>query len=265
MWTLIGVLTIISLALIAYKQSTLPGADALAIRLSFDGLPQHMRSRAVHLMVAPLGAMMVVFARLTLGLRVLGPFRSVLLAVAFEVTGILAGLGFFALVIGVIVVLRPFYRRMRIAYFGKATAMLVSVAGCIVLATMIGLALGIHSMEQVAYFPVVVLTLTGEEFASVYRREGPRSAFWRGGLTALLGVVIALVASLHAVRTVLLQYPEVMLLCLGGVFAVGTSLKFRLLQHLNPPLKKKKKKLPAVAVSDGASGSGNAPLVNVPG
>ena len=246
MWTLIGVLTLLALGLIAYKLSTLPGADALAFRLSFNALPEHMRSRAVHLMVAPLGALLVVFARLTLGLRVLGPFRAVLLAVAFEVTGVLTGLAFFALVIGVIVVLRPIYRRMRIAYFGKASAMLVSVAGCIVLATMLGLALGIHSMEQVAYFPVVVLTLTGEEFASVYRREGPRSALWRGGMTALLGVVIALIASLHAVREALLQYPEIMLLCLAGVFAVGTSFKLRLFQHLNPPVKRKKAKKTAI-------------------
>ena len=42
----------------------------------------------------PIGALAAVATRLTLGIRILGPFRSILLGIAFYQTGIIFGAGF---------------------------------------------------------------------------------------------------------------------------------------------------------------------------
>lgn len=244
-WCLIAALVLVSTISIVYKMSALPGADVFAYTLSFDALPHEMRHRAVHLLVAPIGALVVVFTRLTLGIRVLGPFRSVLLAVAFEMTGILVGLLAFAIVVSAIVALRPIYKRLRLAYFGRSAAMLASVAGILILCMLGGLALGMSAIEHLAFFPVVVMTLTGEAFANTYRKEGTRSALWRTGMTAVVGVLIALLTAPAAVRGVLLHFPEVTLLCLAGTLIIGTSCKFRVLQSLNPPRKKPRRLSPS--------------------
>lgn len=236
-------LILVPLLLMLWKGSTLPGAQSLVQYLSFAQLPPELRARTHHLLFAPVGALVVVFVRLTLGIRVLGPFRSVLLAIAFQVTGAAIGVAFFALVIGVVVVLRPRLKSMRLAYFGRSAATLVSVAVMIVIAMLIGLAIGVPQIERVAFFPVVVLTLTGDAFASTLRREGPRSAIWRASATVCVALLITAMASVQAIQDLLVRYPELVLTILAGVIGVCKFANLRLFQHLNPaPVKKKKAK-----------------------
>lgn len=234
-------LILVPLLLMLWKVSTLPGAQSLVHYLSFEQLPPELRARTHHLLFAPVGALVVVFVRLTLGIRVLGPFRSVLLAIAFQVTGAAIGVAFFALVIGVVVLIRPRLKSMRLAYFGRSAATLVCVAVMIVIAMLVGLAIGVPQIERVAFFPVVVLTLAGDAFASTLRREGPRSAFWRAWATVCVALLITAMASVRAIQDLLVRYPELVLTILAGVIGVCKFANLRLFQHLNPaPVKKKK-------------------------
>lgn len=257
-----GVLILVPLVLIAFKVSGLPGAAGLADWLSFEGLSHEMRARTCHLLFVPLGALVVVFFRLTLGIRVLGPFRSVLLAIAFQVTGAVVGVSFFALVIAVVVFLRPVLKKMKLAYFGRSAAMLVAVAATIVLAMLVGLSLGLPHVQRVAYFPVVVLTLAGEAFSTTLRKEGPRSAVWRASATAAVALLITAISSVRALQDGLVRFPETVLIALAGVILVSQFLKFRFFQHLNPaPVRKKRRPAPA-AVEAGPDRLGAAPAVS---
>jgi hypothetical protein len=241
-WAIVGVLLVIPLAMMAWRAAALPGATALEQWISFSSLPAEMRERTLHLLFAPLGALLVVFVRLTLGIRILGPFRSVLLALAFQVTGVVVGLGFFAMVLCAVVVLRPHIKRLRMPYFGKSTALLATVAVLIVATVLVGLALGITSMERVVYFPVVVLTLTGEAFATTLRREGTRSALWRAAATALTALVITAMSTWVLLQQLLITRPESLLIVLAAIILVCETLKLKLFERFNPrPLRKKRR------------------------
>ena len=241
-WAIVGVLLVIPLAMMAWRAAALPGATALEQWISFSSLPAEMRERTLHLLFAPLGALLVVFVRLTLGIRILGPFRSVLLALAFQVTGVVVGLGFFAMVLCAVVMLRPHIKRLRMPYFGKSTALLATVAVLIVATVLVGLALGITSMERVVYFPVVVLTLTGEAFATTLRREGTRSALWRAAATALTALVITAMSTWGLLQQLLITRPESLLIVLAAIILVCETLKLKLFERFNPrPLRKKRR------------------------
>jgi len=95
------------LAIIIGKAPALPTSACLTHWCSLEFLPKEAHAGAGHILFVPLGAVLVVLARLTFGIRVLGPFRAVLLAVAFQVTGLLWGLVFLAVIIGIILLLRP--------------------------------------------------------------------------------------------------------------------------------------------------------------
>jgi hypothetical protein len=246
----VAILVSVPALLVAFKLSGLPGSAELADSLSFVSLPTAMQHRTEHLLFTPLGALVVVFVRLTLGIRVLGPFRSVLLAIAFLVTGVAIGVVFFALVMAAVIVLRPVIKSMRMPYFGRSTALLASVASIIILAMLVGQALGFTDVERVAYFPVVVLTLAGDAFAATQRKEGMRSALWRAGATAMVAVLITEIASVRPLASALLRFPELVILCLVGVIFVCEFMSFRLFAHLNPPPKKRKRpRKSAVAAS----------------
>lgn len=252
-WAVLALL-VVPILLVAFKASGLPGSSWLAGVLSFEGLPHDMRARTHHLLFTPVGALVVVFVRLTLGIRVLGPFRSVLLAIAFQVTGAVVGLAFFTLVMAAVVVLRPWFKSMRLPYFGRSAVMLTAVATLIMLAMLVGMAMGVREVERVAYFPVVVLTLSGDAFATTLRREGAGSAVWRAGTTAMVGLAITGLAAVRWYQDQLARYPELMLVVLGVTIITADLLAWRLLQRWNPPVKKKRKaKRPAAPVSAGAA------------
>ncbi len=228
-------------AIATVKLSGSAAGDWLATWVSFEQLPQALRGRSHALMLAPLGALLVVFTRLTLGIRVLGPFRSVLLAIAFMTTGMLLGFGFFALVILVVIAVRPLLKKMKLPYFGRKGAMLAAVACMIVAATLIGLALGLKDIERVVYFPIVVLTLTGDAFAYSLRREGLKVAVWRTGATAALAMIIAACGKIAPLQQALMQFPELILVMCGLILLISKFFKLRLFEALNPAPKKKKK------------------------
>lgn len=240
-WTL--VLTIgIPLLIIALKHSPWAIATPLRELLSLAGTGDEIRGRVGNVLLVPLGAAIVVFFRIALGIRVLGPFRSVLLAMAFQVTGIPLGIFFLGLVIAVIVIARPIIRKLRLPYFSRLSVTLSTVAAIIMMTLVFARALGLESLGRAAYFPIVVLALTADGFARTLRREGKRSALWRGGMTALVAVLITGLARVPAVLSLVVHYPELLLAEIGGMILISYFLGFRALAFLNPPLPKKRKK-----------------------
>ena len=88
----------IPLSLILLKIPFHPFSEFLSQTLSLSHVDPSMQWRIQYVLFVPFGALLVVLTRLTLGIRVLGPFRSILLAIAFQVTGVLYGLVFLTIV-----------------------------------------------------------------------------------------------------------------------------------------------------------------------
>ncbi|MBN2021273.1 MAG: hypothetical protein JW809_00625 [Pirellulales bacterium] len=231
---LVALLVGLPLALILWKYGPLPGGGFLREHLSLSDVPERLHRRLIYVSFVPLGALLVVFCRLTLGIRVLGPFRSILLAVAFQFTGIVMGLVFLAVAIGAIVGIRPLLKAMKLPYFGRVSVLL-SLMSVIIIATLL-LAEWCDSamLLQVSHFPIIVLCLMGDGFARTLLKEGPRSALWRGATTAVIGIVLTLISQTPWVRQLLLMNPELLLLQIGGIVVISEFLDLRLLAWMNP-------------------------------
>lgn len=229
-------------AVLALKLVPSPAAETVrhfvALRQANGPLSSHLS----HVLLVPLGALFAVFFRLTLGVRVLGPFRSVLLAIAFRMTGLVVGLTFVIVVLATIVAVRPLLARMRLPQYSRLSATLSTVALVIVLTVLVGRAFGWQALTLAGYFPIVVLSLTAEGFASALRREGPRSALWRGFATVALGVFIAQLSAMPGFEALLFDHPELLLVEVALMLATAEFLGFRLFAALNPPVKKRRRK-----------------------
>lgn len=243
-------LFLLPLMLIAFKYSDLPNADYLREVISLLGMPAEMQDRVGYVLFVPLAAVIVVFFRVTLGVRLLGPFRSILLALAFHISGIGLGL-LFLVVVGLIVCLRPVLKAIRLPYFGRVSVVLSAVAVLIMLALVASQWFKLGNLHQVAYFPIVVLCLTGDGFARTLSKERLRSALWRGAMTALVAVFITALWVIPGFVAVLIRFPELLVLEVGLIITISEFLGYRLFQNINPvPLKqqnktKKNKKKPA--------------------
>lgn len=220
--------------LIAVKASGTPLGAFLRHHDTLTNLPSGLRHTVADILLVPLGALIVVVFRLTLGLRLLGPFRSILLAFAFLVTGVWIGLAFFAATIAVLVAARPLVRSLRLPYFGRVSVMLSLVAMLLVAVTLSGTWFSSPSLRGVAHFPIVVLCLVGEAVARAIKKEGVTTGVWRAAMTALAAVAVTGVASIGALRELLLLDPELMLAEVAAIIAVSTFCAWRVLERLNP-------------------------------
>jgi len=237
---LAAVLFIVPLAIMLGKWSAMPTSEFLTQWCSLATLPENVQQGARHILFVPLGAVLIVLCRLTLGIRVLGPFRSILLAVAFQVTGVVWGLVFLTAIMAIVVAARPLLRFFRMPYFGRVSSILSVVAAVMVLGLLAGAWVGMAPLHLVASLPIVVLCLMGEGLAKTLAREGPRSALWRGAMTAIVAVAIALLSEIPGFRELLLRYPELLILQIGCVVVIAKLLNLRLLEWVNPKVKKRR-------------------------
>ena len=223
------------------KWPGLPTSEFLLRYLSLANVSKSMEDHVGYILFMPFGATVAVFFRHVLGIRVLGPFRAVLLAVAFQITGILLGLAFVAVVVAVVVAVRPSLKAIRLPYFARVSVILSVVAMTMLVALLSSTWLGAKSLGQVAYLPVIVLCLISEGFARTLNREGQRSALWRGAMTALVAVLITLLYQVQGFRRLFLCFPELLIFEIGCIIVMAGYFDLRLLGRWNPPVVRKRR------------------------
>lgn len=184
----------------------------------------------------PLGTIIVVFVRLTLGIRLLGAFRPILIAIAFQITGIFYGMAFLFFVIGIISLIWPIVKEARLPYFARVSVILSSIVFLVFSALLASKWLQLDSLSLLAYFPMIVLCYLAEGFARTIYNEGLPSAIWRGVMTVAVAILILSVFEAHDWKNLLLQFPEVLLAQIGLIFFITENLDLRLLQRINPPI-----------------------------
>jgi hypothetical protein len=232
----------VPVALVLAKWLPTPASEFLMRYGSLVELPRDMHGQAQYVLLVPFGAVLVVFTRLTLGIRVLGPFRSILIAIAFNITGVRLGLAFLCVVLLVVIVVRPLLKSIRLPYFGRVSVILATVASVMICALLCSRWLDVAALQGVAYFPIVVLCLMGEGVARTLTKEGPRSALWRLGATLVLAIIIAQVSSTALFTEFMLRFPELLIMQIGCIVFISEYINWRLLQGLNPkPVVKKAK------------------------
>ena len=248
----LGLFFALPLLVVIGKWSVLPTCSLFERVFSLTDIPEKMNSRVAYILFVPFGATLVVFFRLVLGIRLLGPFRSILIAIAFQITGILPGLVFLALVVGVVVFIRPQIKAIRLPYFARVSVILSAVASIMILVLLSGAWLDIESLCRLAYFPIIALCLTGEGFARTLSKEGLKSAVWRGVATVLVAVIITFFSQIDGLRSMFLYYPELLICQIGCIVVIAEFFDLRLLSFLNPPKSK-------VRSNRGTQGIGLAP------
>jgi hypothetical protein len=214
------------------KLPMLPTSALCTNLFSLVDLPAHFDNAVESVLFVPLGALVVVIFRLTLGIRMLGLFRPILLAIAFSVVGIPLSLAFLLFVLVVVVLLRPL---LKTGHSYARVAVLLSLAAALLLLPLIvGKWWDIARLRDIAFFPVIALCLTCESFAKTADRQGIREAVWRTITTVLAAVIITAVTTLSGILELFLRFPELLLLQAGCILLVNRHLAFRRFEGANP-------------------------------
>jgi hypothetical protein len=230
-WLLVALLGL-PLGVTLAKLPVLPTSAVAGRFFSLADLPMDFHSMAENVLMVPLGALVVVIFRLTFGLRVLGLFRPILIAMAFQVIGIPIATAFLLLALVVVVVLRPL---LKTDHNYARLAVLLSLASALLFVPLLaGQWWDLAWLREISFFPVIALCLTCESFAKVLDRDGVREASWRTVTTLAAAVIIVALTSLPGVLPFFLRFPEMLLVQAGGILLINKHLNLRLLEGENP-------------------------------
>jgi len=231
------VLLAVPLAVMLGKLPAFPTSRWFTTWFSLADIPKHMRAHVEYLIFVPLSAVVVSFFRLTLGLPVLSLFRPILVAIAFRMIGIPLGLAFLALVVGVVLVMRPLLKGAH--YYSRVPIQLSLVAMFLVVPLVAAKLWPEEWLQHLAYFPIISLCLICEAFTKTLDEKGLAEAAWPTTNTILIGMLIGLVARIPGALHVLLRFPELLVAQTGFVLLIGEYLHFELLKGKNPFVRKK--------------------------
>lgn len=219
------------------------GASTMADMFSLTRLPAVILRHVQRLMLMSLGAVIVVIFRLSLGIRVLGPVRPILIALAYQLTGFVVGTVFLVAVMIIIALIRPLLRSAGMPYFARIATVLSLVSLMVLVTLEIGMVIGTEEFLMVGLLPVVVLTFAAEGFAKTLYKEGIKSASWRTLMTILVAALINLLTDFPGMHHFVLRFPELLLIDIGLIYLVSRYCKFRAFEFLNPsPISVKKRK-----------------------
>ena len=157
--------------------------------ITLEWVPISQRHLVIYLVLLPTAALLITLARLTFGLRVLG-FRSVLIAVGFQEDGVIPSLLLIAVVLGVIVILRPWMRRVRLPLYARISLILALTACIQIFFLLLGSWQRSPTMFNLAFFPVIILALMAEGIAGTLDQKRPATAAWRLAWTLALALLL---------------------------------------------------------------------------
>lgn len=221
-------------ALVALRETDTTIGDWLERFATLRHADERIKTHAMHALSIPVGAVAVVFIRLTLGLRMLGPFRPILIALAFQYTGIVPGMIVLAGVWAIVSLIRPRLRGSLLPYYSRLGVLLTLVVLLMTVILLIGEASESSLLRLSAFFPVVVLCLSADGLARSVADDGIGVAVYRGATTVLIAVGIYYAVSPLSVQEFLLGHPELALGQIGVILLISKYLDFKLFEGPEP-------------------------------
>lgn len=196
-------------------------------RISLLFLPVQQQHALRILLLVPLGALAMCVLRNIAGLRTFGMFMPVLIALAFTGTGLLWGTVFLLLIIGFALLSRLWIQRLYLLLAARIAFILTLVILLMVALFLLGARLDMPT-GGVGAFPFVIMTMIVERISVGLEEEGLANTLRRLGAT--LASIYLTYGVIHAqgLQTLFLIYPELLLVILGVLVAVGRYTGYRL-------------------------------------
>ncbi len=227
-----GTRSSVSFSMISHSRSMLSLAETNTPDMGFSlySLPIAEQGMFKLIMLLPVGALVVVFMRLVVGVRTAGTFMPVLIALAFLQTQLLPGLASFILVITIGLLIRSYLSALNLLLVARIAILIILVIGIISVFSVISYRMGLLGGLTITFFPMIILAWTIERMSIIWEEEGPREVLIQGGGSLLVAIFAFLLMDEDIVRHLAFNFPELHLSVLALVMLLGRYTGYRLLE-----------------------------------
>lgn len=202
--------------------------DSFLGRISLLGLPIQTQSVYEVLLLVPFGILAIVLLRNFVGLSSFGTFAPVLIALAFRETELVKGIILFMLIVSLGLFFRFYLERLRLLLIPRLAAVVTIVVLLMTVISLLSQQFGMETGLSVSLFPMVIISMVIERMSIVWEERGAATSI-REGLGSLLMASIAyMVISVDILGYWVTVFPELNLVILGIIVALGRYTGFRL-------------------------------------
>lgn len=214
---------------VSAKQATTSkvSADNL-LNLSIHSLPLEEQAMFKTIMLIPIGALIVVFLRVIIGLKTSGTFMPVLIAVAFVQTQLLPGIIGFLLIVGTGLIIRSYLSRLNLLLVARISAVIIVVILIIAMFTVLSFKLGITQGLTITFFPMIILSWTVERMSILWEEEGTKEVMLQGGGSLLTAILVYLAMTNSYIQHLTFNFIGLQLIILACILILGTYTGYRL-------------------------------------
>jgi len=165
-------------------------------KFSIYRLPLEDQALLKGMFLIPIGALVIVFMRVLIGIRTSGTFMPVLLAVAFIQTELVPGLISFILIVGTGLFVRSYLSRINLLLVPRISATIIVVIGLTILFTLLSEQMGFEKIHNFAFFPLIIMSWTIERMSILWEEDGPKEVLIQGlGSLGAASLAYALMAT----------------------------------------------------------------------
>jgi len=212
----------------AVQLAQVKNSESLFARLGVQRLPIEEQSMFKLLLLLPLGAAVVVFMRVMIGLKTSGTFMPVLIALAFLQTSLVAGLISFVLIVAIGLALRSYLSRLNLLLVSRIATLIVMVIFLISAFSIIGYQLGYSTGMTITFFPMIIIAWTIERMSILWEEDGPTEVMKQGGGSLLVAVLAYLLMQMPLLAHITFNFPELNLVLLALILAMGQYTGYKL-------------------------------------
>lgn len=211
------------------------GQNGLGL-VSLYELPIEEQGMFRMLLLLPLGALMVAFMRIIIGVRTSGTFMPVLIAVAFVQTSLVPGLIAFLSVVAVGLLMRGYLSSLNLLLVSRISALIILVIAITAGFSIIGYQMGFNTGMTVTFFPMVILAWTIERMSILWEEDGPREVLIQGSGSLFVAILAYLLMDSPLARHLTFNFPELHLVTFGLILLMGqyTGYKLTELRRFRP-------------------------------
>lgn len=202
--------------------------DSVFSVLSIQHLPIEEQSMFKLLLLLPIGALVVVFMRIIIGLKTSGTFMPILIALAFLQTSLVLGLVSFITVVAMGLVLRTYLSRLNLLLISRIATLVVLVIFIISALSLVGYQMGFNTGMTITFFPMIIIAWTIERMSILWEEEGPKEVMVQGGGSLLVAVMAYTLMQFPIIGHLTFNFPELNFVALALIMLMGQYTGYKL-------------------------------------
>jgi hypothetical protein len=185
----------------------------------------------VLILMLPIIATIFAFARQIIGLRAFGIYIPTIVTVSFLALGITYGLTVFFVVLVMGTLLRVVMRRVRLSYIPRLAIVLTVTSFAILGLLAVGALTNQTTFVALAIFPILIMVALSEQFVAAQIEKGFTAAVFLTGETLILSIITYYLVSWDPFQSLILAYPEIILLTIVVNIFLGRWTGLRLTEY----------------------------------